>query len=116
MGDLNWGYLIDGAAAVYGLYMLLSALKMKVSGTLSSFVASPEELNQCTDISGLIKRVWIPMTVFGLLTLAYGVTNIINALVWNHTMYELASLLVFLAACILFILYLQRARKKYLKR
>ena len=47
MGNFDWQYVIDGAAALYGLYVLMSALKMKATGEISSFVASPEEMNKC---------------------------------------------------------------------
>ncbi len=114
MGDLNWQYIIDGAAALYGLYVFLSAVKMKLTGEISSFVASPEELYKCKDKQGFIRAVYGWMTAFGLITLFYGGANIVNSFLWNDPIFNLISLAVFLLACVKFIFLLHRARKKYL--
>ena len=58
MGNFDWQYVIDGAAALYGLYVLMSALKMKATGEISSFVASPEEMNKCGRISSGMRTLY----------------------------------------------------------
>ena len=68
MGNFDWQYVIDGAAALYGLYVLMSALKMKATGEISSFVASPEEMNKCKRKKEFAKMVSAKMIVFGLVT------------------------------------------------
>lgn len=114
MGNFNWQYVIDGAAALYGLYVFLSALKMKVTGEISSFVASPEELYKCKKKKEFAKTVAVRMICFGLVTFLFGVSNIINEIFWENTMYNVVSLGVFLLACGLFIMFLRKARAEYL--
>ena len=114
MGNFNWQYLIDGAAALYGLYVLMSAIKMKLTGEISSFVASPEELHKCEDKREFIKTTGNPMICFGLSTLLYGASNVANSFIWNNVIYNISSLSIFLLSCVLFILFLNKVRKKYL--
>lgn len=114
MGNFNWQYLIDGAAALYGLYVLMSAVKMKLTGEVSSFVASPEELHKCEDKPGFVKTAGNPMICFGLITLLYGTSNVANSLIWNNVFYNILSLVLFLVSCVIFILFLNKVRKKYL--
>ncbi len=114
MGNWNWQYIIDGAAALYGLYVLLSAIKMKAKEEVSSFLASPEEMFKCKDKKGFIAMVANRMIVFGVVTLLYGVCNMINEYRFHNTMFGIASLGVFLLSCGLFIGLLRKAREQYL--
>lgn len=115
MGNLDWTYLIDAVAAVYGLYVLMSSLKMKFTGEISSFVASPEEMQNCTDKEEFAKNASNPMICFGLLALTYGILNMLNSFFWHNKVYDMASLVIFLLYCVIFIIWLKKARKKYLK-
>lgn len=114
MGNFDWQYVIDGAAALYGLYVLMSALKMKATGEISSFVASPEEMNKCKRKKEFAKMVSAKMIVFGLVTFLFGISNIINEIFWKNIMYNIASLGVFLLVCGLFIMFLRKSRAEYL--
>lgn len=114
MGNFNWQYVIDGAAALYGLYVFLSALKMKVTGEISSFVASPEELYKCKKKKEFAETVAARMIGFGLVTFLFGISNIINEIIWKNTMFNIVSLGIFLLACGLFIMFLRKSRAEYL--
>lgn len=114
MGNMDWTYLIDAVAALYGLYVLMSSLKMKFTGEISSFVASPEEMLRCTNKEEFAKNASNPMICFGLLAVIYGILNILNSFFWHNKMYDLGSLIIFLAYCVAFIIWLKKARKKYL--
>lgn len=115
MGNLDWTYLIDAVAALYGLYVLLSSLKMKFTGEISSFVASPEEMQNCTQKEEFAKKASNPMICFGILAMSYGCLNIANTLFWQNKIYDIGSLAIFLLYCVVFIIWLKKARKKYLK-
>lgn len=114
MKNFDWQYVIDGVAAFYGLYVFLSALKMKATGEISSFVASPEEMKKCKRKKEFAGMVSAKMIVFGVVAFLFGVSNIINEILWKNVMYNIVSLGVFLLACGLFIGFLRKSRAEYL--
>lgn len=114
MGNINWQYVIDAAAALYGLYVFLSALKMKLTGEISSFLASPEELYKCKKKKEFAAEVQGRMMAFGVIGFLFGSSNIVNELLWQNKMFYIFTLGVFLLACGLFITVLRKAREKYL--
>lgn len=114
MGNINWQYVIYTVAALYGLYVLVSALKMKVTGEISSFLASQEEMYKCKKKKEFAEAVQGRMLMFGTVTIAYGVCNVLNELLWKNKMFAIFTLGVFLLACGLFITVLRKARAEYL--
>lgn len=114
MDNINFMYVIDGTAAVYGLYVFFTAWKMKRSGEISSFIASPEEMYKCKDKKGFAEAVSDKMMLFGLIAFVFGIINIINETYWQNTMLVILVMGVFLLACGLFVMHLRKAREKYL--
>lgn len=114
MENINWQYIIYAAAGLYGLYVFVSALKMKLTGEISSFLASQEELYKCKKKKEFAEAVQGRMMAFGVVGFVYGAFNIVNELLWKNKMFAIFTLGVFLLGCGLFITILRKARAEYL--
>ena len=114
MKNVNWQYMINAAVALVGLYVVVAAAKMKISGKVSAFVASGEELLHCKDEPGLAKAVSLKMMGFGMGMLCFGILNIANEILWKNVMLKIVALGAFMLICGLFLICLRKAREAYL--
>ncbi len=114
MQKINWQYVIYAAAGLFGIYVFAVAVKMKITGKVSAFVASLEELRRCKDESGFVEAVSLKMMGFGLVVFCFGALSIANELWWKFVMFKVAALGVFLLVCGLFVICLRKAKETYL--
>lgn len=114
MGRTNWQYIIDGVAAIFGLYVFISAAKMKITGEISSFVASPEEIVGCRDKKTFAQEMAVKMMAFGLLTWLFGLINFINEFLWKNKIISIVMAVLYLAGCGWFLSFQRKMRDKYL--
>ncbi len=114
MEKINWQYIIDVVVALYGGYVFVTAVKMKVTGEISTFVATTEELFKCHDKKAFIEEIQGPMMAFGLLTFLFGVGNLVNELLWQNKIVSILTLGMFLALCGVFLIFLRKQRDKHL--
>lgn len=115
MGKINWSYVMNGAASCFGFYVFVVAAKMKVTGKISTFLMSEEEIRRCKDKAGFLKTITCKMLVFGLLMFGFGLVSIVNEALWKNWMIKTLAFGVFLLACGLFIICLRKARDFYIK-
>lgn len=101
-----------------GLWCTLSAISMKVTGTMSSLIASPEEAKKCTDPKKVLRQAFVVFLPLGILMLALGITLLVGAYMelWDKNGGIFLGILgVGLAVCVGFMLYVRRIRRNYFK-
>lgn len=116
MNSLVWGVIIDMAVLVYGIYILGSAIYMKVTGNVSNIVATAEEMRTCKDKAGLIQSVMVRMMVFGIIAIVYGIFSAVGD--WFFKLpfiLKSGGLLVFIAGCYWLVSGFRKAREAFLR-
>lgn len=106
--------IFDIIILVFGAYMILSALKMKKSGKISSTVITSEEIAGCKDKEGFIAFMYWKEALFGGVIVLVGLLGLINDLVVSLGNFNILEMLIFLGAFLWFQLQLRKAREKYL--
>ncbi len=106
--------LFDIVILIFGVYMVVSALRMKRTGAISQTVITPEEIAKCKDKRGFIEFMYWKEALFGGLITLVGVLGIVNDLVVSLGAFNIIEMLVFLAAFLWFQNELRRAREKYI--
>ena len=103
--------VFDAVVALFGAYMIGSALHMKKSGRINSMVLAQEELKKVKDTKGFM--YWREM-LFGALVLIVGVLGVLNETVMPIGKASILEVIIFLAAFIWFQNSLAKAREKFL--
>ena len=102
--------IFDVVIAIFGVYMIGAALKMKKTGKISS----AEEIARCRKTKEFIAFIYWKEAVFGALIIAVGVLGIINDKVVSLGAFNVVELLIFLAAFLWFQSQLRKAREQFL--
>ena len=105
--------IFDVVIAIFGVYMIGAALKMKKTGKISSAVIT-EEIARCRKTKEFIAFIYWKEAVFGALIIAVGVLGIINDKVVSLGAFNVVELLIFLAAFLWFQSQLRKAREQFL--
>ena len=100
--------------ALFGAYMIWSALQMKKSGKINSMVLAQEELKKVKDTKGFIEFLYWREMLFGALVLIVGVLGVLNETVMPIGKASILEVIIFLAAFIWFQNSLAKAREKFL--
>ena len=95
--------IFDVVIAIFGVYMIGAALKMKKTGKISSAVITAEEIARCRKTKEFITFIYWKEAVFGALIIAVGVLGIINDKVVSLGAFNVVELLIFLAAFVVLI-------------
>lgn len=106
--------IFDVVILLFGVYLAGSAWKMKKTGEISSMVITPQELAKCRHKKEFIDFIYWKEAVFGVLTALVGGLGIINSQVVSLGAFNVAEMLVFLAAFLWFQSELRKAREKFL--
>ena len=106
--------IFDVVIAIFGVYMIGAALKMKKTGKISSAVITAEEIARCRKTKEFIASIYWKEAVFGALIIAVGVLGIINDKVVSLGAFNVVELLIFLAAFLWFQSQLRKAREQFL--
>ena len=75
--------VFDAVVALFGAYMIGSALHMKKSGRINSMVLAQEELKKVKDTKGFIEFLYWREMLFGALVLIVGVLGVLNETDWK---------------------------------
>ena len=86
--------------ALFGAYMIWSALQMKKSGKINSMVLAQEELKKVKDTKGFIEFLYWREMLFGALVLIVGVLGVLNETVMPIGKASILEVIIFLAAFI----------------
>ena len=106
--------VFDAVVALFGAYMIGSALHMKKSGRINSMVLAQEELKKVKDTKGFIEFLYWREMLFGALVLIVGVLGVLNETVMPIGKASILEVIIFLAAFISFQNSLAKAREKFL--
>ena len=106
--------IFDVVIAIFGVYMIGAALKMKKTGKISSAVITAGEIERCRTTKEFIAFIYWKEAVFGALIIAVGVLGIINDKVVSLGAFNVVELLIFLAAFLWFQSQLRKAREQFL--
>ena len=105
--------VFDAVVALFGAYMIGSALHMKKSGRINSMVLAQEELKKVKDTKGFIEFLYWREMLFGALVLIVGVLGVLNETVMPIGKASILEVIIFLAAFIWFQNSLAKAREKF---
>ena len=105
--------VFDAVVALFGAYMIGSALHMKKSG-INSMVLAQEELKKVKDTKGFIEFLYWREMLFGALVLIVGFLGVLNETVMPIGKASILEVIIFLAAFIWFQNSLAKAREKFL--
>ena len=98
--------IFDVVIAIFGVYMIAAALKMKKTGKISSAVITAEEIARCRKTKEFIAFIYWKEAVFGALIIADKVVSL--------GAFNVVELLIFLAAFLWFQSQLRKAREQFL--
>lgn len=106
--------IFDAVIVVFGLYMVISAFKMKKTGSISTAVISGDEIKKCRDVNGFISYMYWKEAAFGVIVIIVGTLGLINDLIISLGPVNIAEMLVFIVAFVWFQQSLRKARERYL--
>ena len=100
---------------IFGLYLVITALKMKKNGEISSAVLAKEELASCRDKAGFIDFMYWREALFGGMMILLGVFNIMDEYLFSLVrIYKLIPTFLFLVSFVWFTHGLRTARERFL--
>lgn len=106
--------IFNAIIVIFGLYMVIAALKMKKSGEISSTVIAQEEIASCRDKNGFIDFMYWREAAFGGIVFLMGVLGLVNDLVISLGKFSLVQMVLFLGAFFWFQHELGKARRTFL--
>ena len=92
--------IFDVVVALFGAYMIFSALQMKKSGKINSMVLAQEELKKVKDTKGFIEFLYWREMLFGALVLIVGFLGLLNETIISIGKASILEVIIFLAAFI----------------
>lgn len=115
MNNINFGIMFDLLIAAYGVFMLVSANKMKQTGEPSPTFLPRYELDRCIDKRGFISEVYPKILLFASIIFAYGVLEMVNDYILRNPYVDTVGKVVFIITFVWFVLMLKKLRKKYIR-
>lgn len=106
--------VIDVVITVFGLYMVISALKMKRSGALNALIVTKEEADACKNPEAFITFIYWKEALFGGILALVGILGLVNELLVSLGYFKYVELVLFLAVFAWFWWQLQKARRCFL--
>lgn len=116
MEHFNTSLLVAVVVIILGVCCLVSAIKMKRTGKVSSLIASEEELKKCKKKDELIEELYMPFCGMGLMCIIFGVFSIVDQCLYTFPVVaKLFITLIFICSCVTVVSRQRKAREKYLK-
>lgn len=112
--DSGMFVIFDLIILIYGVYSMVSTVKMKKSGEPGKWLIGEIPVNKMKDADGFINSMYVKTMVLGVVSVIYGIIGIIDDLVKNLGPVKDVLLLAFLVFFIVFCVLLQKAKKKYI--
>lgn len=116
MDNFNTTLLVAAVVIVLGICCLISAIRMKKTGKISSLIATEEELKKCKRKKELIDELYMPFCGMGLICVFFGVFSIVDQCFLEFpVVFKLFTTLIFICSCATMVSRQRKAREKYLK-
>lgn len=105
--------IFDILLLIYGVYTIYTSFQMKKTGEPAKWLVNELEIGKCKDKKGFIDAVFTKTVLFGAVTALYGVVSVLNNSVLHLAILDILCLLVFLVGCVIYVVTLNRARRKF---
>ena len=105
--------IFDVVIVLFGLYMVISAMKMNKSGEISGMLVSNEELGHCKNKKAFIASIYKKEAIFGIIMMAVGILDLVDELLISIQYVNIFEMLIFLMAFLWFSRELRNARSDY---
>ena len=112
--DSLWGF-IGILVLACGIYAVYSYIKMKKDGEINASLLLGKDYmyKKCKDKEGYIRKAGPALLVFGLVSLAYGVVDVIHCYVHPMKAADVAGMIIFFIVLVWFAVYTARLRRRY---
>lgn len=109
--------IMDIVIAFVGIYIGISALKMKKSGQVSDLVVPPEEIKKCKDPKGYVNGIAPYMYFFSIVSFIAGVVGILGdtKVLVTGRLWSYAELGTFLIAFAVFVYGMRKVKEKFFR-
>lgn len=116
MKDFNTILLVAAVVIVLGICCLVSSIRMKKTGKISSLIATEEELKKCKRKNDLIEELYMPFCGMGIICIFFGIFSIVDQCFFEFpVVIKLFTTLIFVCSCATMVSRQRKAREKYLK-
>ncbi len=105
--------IFDIILLVYGIYTIYSAFVMKKTQMPVKWLVPEQELKKCRDAKGFAEAMYAKTVVFGVVVALFGLVSFLNRMLWLIAALEYAGIAVFLVACVVYVVLLNRTRRQY---
>jgi hypothetical protein len=107
--------IFDVILLFLGLYIMMTSVRMKKDGQVSTLFVTREELSRCRDMAGFVTYLYPRAMVFGVVSILFGIQGLYNDLVQAMAGWVNGLMVVlFLAAWGWFSVSLRKGKEKYL--
>lgn len=108
--------LFDWVIIISAAYLLIMAVRMKVTGEVPSALISKNiVITKKMNVTGYIQAVFLPTFILGIIGIISGITGLMEGKVSYWFYIKIGSLALFLLGTILYALFTVKAQKKYLQ-
>lgn len=114
MDNSLWGF-IGIFVLCCGIYALYSFVIMKVNGEINASILLGKDYTykKCKDKEAYIAKTAPALFVFGLVSVIYGVIDVIHCYVHTMTIVDTVAMIIFLIVLIWFGVYTRNLRNRY---
>lgn len=115
MKNIDTYLIFDIILAILGVYLIVTSLRMRKQGRVSTLLVSEEEQKKCRKQKEYVVFMFPRMLAFAIICILVGVMGVINDLeVVTIPYWGLIELGVFLVAFFVFYSHMREARIKFL--
>ena len=113
MESINFNLLFELFLILFGIYLIISANKMKRTKEPATLLVQ-EELKNCRDKKGFATEMEGKLRFLGAVIAAYGVIGSVNDVYLNNGWIRMGGVFIFLLVCFWFVVKLRKSREKFL--
>lgn len=107
--------VFDIILLIYGIYTIYCGIHMKKTGRPAKWLVNEQEFGKCKDSRGFVEEMSGKTVLFGMVAIAYGISSTINRMKFSSRPMNEVLVLLFLIACVFYIISLNRAKDKYFR-
>ena len=105
--------IFDVVVLVYGFYTIYSAISMKRTQKLSSWLVGEDTASAIRDTKGYIDFIYRRVMVMGAMAVLFVIISLVNDCVTPIVNAMRLMVVLFLAVCVWFYLTVRKAKKNY---
>jgi len=105
--------VFDIIILLYGVYAVISAVRMKKTGIPSAILLSREETGKVRNEKEFCRCMVQPTVTLGIMGILYSVVTLLNRYVFKQGLVELFGVVCFLIVCGWYVKELRKAKERY---